>query len=448
MELDTIPAYDFGDGNHLAAPEIEINDFAEVFLFLLEPARFKVAYGGRGSGKTWHFAKALILLAVTTRKRILCCREYQSSIAESVHYTLVDQIHKMGLAPWFEITDRSIYCPATGSEFIFKGLKMHINEIKSTEGIDIVWIEEGQATSRKSLVTLLPTIRAPNSEIWISYNPLNEDDPVHQDFVLNPVYPEFDADGKCFSIVRQVNFSDNPWFGGELEKLRQIHLNDPASHDLYMHIWEGHTLQISDAMIFKGKWEVRDFDSPPPGTRLHFGLDFGFANDPSCAVRCWVQDQDLMVDYAIYGEHVEIDDLPAMMAGDDPMGKWTNPHGHQGIPGADKWPIRADQSQPATISYLARQGLNVDAAEKWPGSVEDGIAHLRAFRKIVIHPRCKGLIREAFLYRFKVDQKTNEVLPIIVDKHNHGWDAIRYALDGYIQRRGEMGLWLRLGRDD
>lgn len=106
-----------------------------------------------------------------------------------------------------------------------------------------------------------------------------------------------------------------------------------------------------------------------------------------------------------------------------------------------------DNSRPETISYLRRSGLNVSAARKWPGSVEDGITHLRGFRKIYIHRRCTKLQEEALLYRYKVDRTTQQVLPVIVDAYNHGWDAIRYALDGYIQQRGVLGVWAALNDD-
>jgi phage terminase large subunit len=118
------------------------------------------------------------------------------------------------------------------------------------------------------------------------------------------------------------------------------------------------------------------------------------------------------------------------------------------VPGARDWPIKADCARPETISALARAGFNITAAEKWPGSVEDGIAHIKAFRRIHIHKRCKQMQIEARLYSYKVDKVTSLVLPIIVDAWNHGWDSIRYGLDGYIQKRGILAQWERLGADE
>jgi phage terminase large subunit len=116
------------------------------------------------------------------------------------------------------------------------------------------------------------------------------------------------------------------------------------------------------------------------------------------------------------------------------------------VPGSRKWPIKGDCSQPQTISYVARQGFNLTAAEKWPDSVEDGIEHIKAFRKIHIHTRCKKMQEEAAMYSYKVDRITEDVLPIVLDKWNHGWDAIRYGLCGFIQKRGAASIWARLGK--
>ena len=442
---DELTDYSYGGINHNSPQSIIQADVTEPFLDLLQPARYKVFYGGRGSGKSWAFARALIMIAVTSTKRILCCREYQSSIGESVHYVLVDQIYKMGLIAWFQITNNSIICPVTGSEFIFKGLRLHIHEIKSTEGVDICWIEEGQAVSTQSFNTLDPTIRKPGSEIWISYNPLNSNDTIHEMFVGHHM-PEFDNDGNRYAIVKKVNWSDNPWFPADLEKLRLRHLNE--DQDIYAHIWEGETLQISDAMVFKGKWTCRAFKAPE-GVIFRFGADWGFATDPSVLIRCYEHDDCLWVDYEACGPQIELDELAGFFAGSDNNAspRWHNDKSWPGIPGAQAWPIKGDNSRPETISFLARFGLNITAAEKWPGSVEDGIAHLRAFKQIIIHPRCTNLLNEAFMYRYKIDRQSGLVLPVIVDAHNHSWDALRYSLDGYIQQRGEMGMWKLLGRD-
>jgi phage terminase large subunit len=181
---------------------------------------------------------------------------------------------------------------------------------------------------------------------------------------------------------------------------------------------------------------VESFETPHDITdfkRFYFGADFGFANDPSTLIRSFIRDECLWIDYEWFGYHVEIDD----------MSQW-----YTTVPGARLWPIKGDAARPETISYLRRQGFNIDAAEKWQGSVEDGIAHLKGFKRIVVHERCPRTAQEFRLYRYKTDPRTEDVLPIIIDQHNHAIDAIRYSLDGYIQQRGGAESWARFGREE
>jgi phage terminase large subunit len=294
-----------------------------------------------------------------------------------------------------------------------------IAEIKSTEGIDICWVEEAQSVSKESWDILIPTIRKTGSEIWISFNPYEEADPTYQQFVVNP---------KPDSLVRKVGWEDNPWFPEALDKerlyLRSIDL------EAYDHIYGGNPRTLTDAIIFAKRVTAERFEAPY-GARFFFGADWGFGSDPTALVRSFIKDECLFIEYEAYGHGVEIDETPALF---------------DSAPGARAWPIKADSARPETISYMRRRGFNISAAEKWDGCVEDGIAHLKGFRQIVIHERCRHMQDERRLYRYKVDPKTGEVLPIIVDKHNHLWDAVRYSLDGYIQRRGGMGVWAKLAQ--
>jgi phage terminase large subunit len=206
--------------------ELDIN-ITEDFEPFMEPRRYKVAYGGRGSGKSWSIAQLLIMQAYTKKTRILCAREIQKSISDSVIQLLADTIERMGLGPFFEVQKTQILA-RNGSRFIFEGLKANITKIKSMEGIDRVWVEEAEKVSQASWQTLIPTIRAPGSEIWISFNPADEMDPTYQTFILNPP-PD--------SYVVKVNWDDNPWFPETLDKERK-HL-ERLDKDLYDHIWEG-----------------------------------------------------------------------------------------------------------------------------------------------------------------------------------------------------------------
>lgn len=426
------------------APKLSL-EIPEKLLFLLNKrARFKVAHGGRGSSKSWSTARALIIKAFTEKHFILCTREYQNSIADSVHRVLTGQINAMGLAPWFDIQKTSIKCTVTGSEFVFKGLHHNIMEIKSTEGVTICWVEEAQAVSEESWGILIPTIRQQwpdggDAEIWVTYNPYLEKDPTS--VLFQGTDPERPIDPRA--IVQEVNWIDNPWFPSTMEEDRKVLLaQDP---DAYEHVYNGKFLQISEATIFRNRYEVRPFETPAGNVRFFHGLDFGFADDPSFAIRGFIDEptNTLYIDHEAYGLHVEIDDLPALLAGGRAE---KNGMDFPGIPGIRNWPIKADGARPETISYLRRQGFNIAAAEKWPGSVEDGIQHLKGFTKIVIHERCPRLAQEARLYKYKVDKQTGDILPIIVDKHNHGWDAVRYSLDGYIKARGALGVWAKLAQ--
>lgn len=355
-------------------------------------------------------ARVLLRLAAQNCLRILCARQFQASIADSVHRLLCDQIDAMGLVDEFTITEKSIKS-ATGSEFIFKGLEKSIREIKSLEGIDICWVEEAQSVAATNWQILIPTIRKEHSEIWISFNPGEATDPTYQNFVVSP--PEN-------SVVVKVGWQDNPWFPATLEAER-LHMQRTDT-DAYQHVWEGECLAHSDAQVMRGKWRIDAFETPPVAVigRFYYGADWGFSVDPSTLVRCFILDRKLHIDHEAYGVGVEIDALPDMF---------------DLVAESRKWPIKADCSRPETISAVKRAGFNISAAEKWPGSVEDGISYLRAFDEIVIHERCKHVIEEARLWSYKVDKMTSQVLPVLKDGHEHCWDAIRYALDGYIAKK-------------
>lgn len=388
---------------------------------LLYPHRNKVMYGGRGAAKSWSVARALVALAHRRRLRIGCFRELQASIAESVHQLLKDQVYAMGLQDCFHITQSSIYSRVTGSEFLFKGLRHNIAEIKSLEGIDIAWVEEAQLVSKESWDLLIPTIRKQGSEIWVTFNAVNEEDATYQRFVVNP-NPD--------SWVVKVGWEDNPYFTQTQHQERLWLLrSDP---DAYEHVYGGAFMRRNSGVVFSGKYVVDTFEAPH-GVTLHYGSDFGFAVDPTTLIRCYTTGkapiEELWIEYEAYGVGVEIHETAQL---------------YDSVPGSRNWPIYADSSRPETISYLRREGFNIMPADKWDGCVEDGISHLRGFKQIHIHQRCKHVQQEARLYSYKLDRVTGEVLPILIDKNDHCWDATRYSLNGYIQHRGGLGVWERL----
>ena len=378
----------------------------KLLFFLSEQKRYKVAYGGRGSTKSWTAAGCLLLIAMRSKVRILCTRQLQTSIKDSVHKLLCDSIQRMQLEPYFEITRDAIRC-YNGSEFIFKGLQSQTTEIKSIEGIDYCWVEEAQSVSEDSWSILIPTIRKEGSEIWVTFNPDRQEDATYQRFVVNPP-PD--------AIVQLINYNDNPWFTDVLR--REMEYDKSVDYGKYEHVWLGKTVINTEAQIYHDKFELKEFATPDNAT-FYYGADWGFANDPTAIVRCFIKEQCLYIDYESGGIGVEFEELPALF---------------DKIPDSRRWDIRADCARPETISYVARQGFKIKACPKWKGSVEDGIEYIRSFRRIYVHPRCKHTYEEFKFYSYKQDKNTGDILPIVLDKDNHYLEALRYALNPYIQK--------------
>lgn len=358
---------------------------------LMKPARYKVTYGGRGGGKSFTIASWLDIYGVKRPIRVLCAREYQVSIRDSVHRLLADRIAALGLSQFYTVTQTSII-GTNGTEFIFKGLHHNAQEIKSMEGVDICWVEEASSVSAESWDVLIPTIRKPGSEIWLSFNPLSPDDATWTRFVKNPPPGAW---------VQKVLYSDNPWFPAVLDEERR-HLQE-IDPELYQHVWLGEPRTISDAQVFKGRYLVQEFETPKDA-RFFQGVDWGFSQDPTVLIRCFIRGNVLYIDREAYGVGVELDETPQLF---------------DSIDTARKWPIYADSARPETISFMKRRGFHIMPAKKWPGSIEDGIAVLKSFDKIIVHPRCVHTADEFYRYSYKVDKNNGEVLPVIVDAYNH-----------------------------
>lgn len=222
-------------------------DLPKKFEPLLQKHRYKVFYGGRGASKSWAFARVLLAIGVKQRIRVLCAREVQKSIRESVHKLLSDQIQHLGLEEFYTVTDTSIKGP-NGTDFFFAGLHRNIDSIKSIEGIDIVWVEEAQSVSEESWSKLIPTIRKPGSEIWVSFNPDQKVDATYQRFIEHPP-PD--------SVVVKVSWRDNPWFTEEL-RAEMEHLK-AVDYEEYLHIWEGDLRNYAQGAIYQKQLrEARD----------------------------------------------------------------------------------------------------------------------------------------------------------------------------------------------
>lgn len=391
------------------AADVEVQ-IPAAFGFLFEPPlgalRYRVAYGGRGSAKSWQFARALLLHGAQATLRILCAREYQASIKDSVHKLLSDQIEALGLSGFYTVQQTGIF-GKNGTEFLFKGMRRDVAEIKSTEGIDLCWVEEAEAVSDASWTVLIPTIRKPGSELWVSFNPAMATDPTYRRFVTDP---------PARSIVKLVGYHDNPWLPEVLrEEAEELRRKDPEA---FANVWDGVPWSRSDAQVLIGKWQVQEFEPKEFWQGPYFGADWGFARDPSVLIRCWTADSRLWVEYEAGGIQLDMDEtLAAFLT----------------VPGAADHVIRADSARPETINEMRRRGLKVEPCEKWDGSVKDGIQHLRSYESIVIHPRCKRAIQEARLWRYKTDPRTSDVLPKLMDGNEHTFDALRYAMGPMIR---------------
>lgn len=365
--------------------------------------RHKAWYGGRGSLKSWTIARGLLIRGIKNKERILCAREFQNSITESVLRLLEDQIELLGLQNFYEVKRNGIF-GTNGTEFIFKGLKRNIQSIKSIEGITIVWIEEAQVVSKESWDILRPTIRKKGSQILVSFNPNLATDETYVRYVTVP--PKN-------SYVCEVNYDQNPFFY-ETELVEEMEYDREHDQEKYQHVWRGKPVQHVKALVFS-KWKIDGSIEPKEDETLYFGADWGFSNDPSVLLRCWADhgERIIYIDYEVYKVGVEIDHLPELF---------------DKVPGSRKWRITADSARPETISYLNRNGFKVKGTKKGKGSVDEGIEFLKSYT-IVVHTRCIRLIAELGLYKYKVDSMTEEVLPILVDKHNHCIDSLRYAFE-------------------
>jgi len=370
----------------------------------LAPARYKGAFGGRGSGKSHGFAEMVIEAHVMDqRRRTVCVREVQKTLAQSVKRLLEMKIEALGVADYFEVQESVIKSRRGDGLILFQGMQNHTaDSIKSLEGMDCAWVEEAQSLSQRSLDLLRPTIREPDSELWFTWNPHEPTDPV--DVLLRGDNPPPSA------VVREVNYKDNPWFPAVLQgELEYDQRRDP---DKYTHIWLGGYVANSEARVFKN-WRIEEFEAPADAVH-RFGADFGFAIDPTVLVRCHIIGRTIYVDWEAYMVGCEIINTPSLFLT---------------VPEAEKWPIVADSARPETISHLRNHGFpRIMPAVKGKDSVHEGVEWLKSY-DIVVHPRCTHTIDELSSYSFKTDELTGAVLPKLADENNHVIDALRYAVE-------------------
>jgi phage terminase large subunit len=406
-------------------------------VFAAQDMRYRGAYGGRGSAKTRTFAKMAAvrgLMASQEGKKgvILCGREFMNSLDDS---SMSEIKAAIASEPWlsahYDVGEKYIRTWNKRVAFKFCGLRHNLDSVKSKARILLAWIDEAEQVSDAAWRKLIPTVREADSEIWVTWNPESPGSPVDVRFRGN-----HDAD----MIVVEMNYLDNPWFPAVLEAERQRDQRN-LDPDIYAHIWEGAYLSISDAQVLRGKFRIDEFTPGTDWDGPYFGADWGFSTDPTALVKMWIHGNRLYMEHDVCEVGIEVDDTPAFFAGDcprklygpDDTPKWKNPHKHRGVPGAVEHTIRADSARPETISYMRRHGFNIVGASKGEGSVVDGVAHLRSYDHIIIHPRCKATAREARLWSYKRDRLTGDVLPVLADGNDHCFDAARYGLEPIIK---------------
>ncbi|MDQ1759011.1 PBSX family phage terminase large subunit [Achromobacter xylosoxidans] len=390
-------------------PELE---FPEKLQCLFEPARYKVAHGGRGSAKSWSFARALLALGAQRKLRILCTREVQKSIKDSVHKLLSDQIEAIGLG-WFYVVQNNEIRGANGTEFLFAGLADHtVESIKSYEGVDVVWVEEAHKVSKRSWDILIPTIRKEGSEIWISLNPELESDETYSRFVLDP---------PGNAVVVQINYSDNPWFPDVLEQERVECLRrDPKG---YPQIWEGKCLPAVAGAIYydemaaaqeQGRITNVPYD---PMLKVHVILDLGW-NDAMFVSLVQRGLSDLRVIETFEESHKTLDWYSAELRKRNlNWGTMFLPHDG-----------RHKDFKTGKSSQEIMEAMGWTVAITPSLSVEDGIRTTRmAFPRMYFDKtKSARIVQCAKRYRRSVNQQTNEPGAPLHDEFSHGADNLRY----------------------
>lgn len=389
-------------------------EFPEKLKFLFEPARVKGAYGGRGSGKSWGFARALLAIGSSKKIRVLCAREVQKSIQQSVHQLLADQIASMGLSEFYEILQTEIK-GKNGTEFYFSGLSNETSDsLKSFEGVTHCWVEEAQSISKRSWDILIPTIRAENSEIWITFNPQLESDETYSRFVLNPP-------PGC--VMVEMNYNDNYHFPKVLEAER-LHAKSTMSEPEYNHIWEGKCLPaVTGAIYFdevataEKEGRIRTVPNDPL-LKTHAVWDLGWNDSMSIVLVQRSASELRIVDY-IEDSHRTLADyvmtLKAM-----PLNWGVHYLPHDGF-------SRDFKTGKSAQEIMEALGCTVEQTPNM--AIEEGIRASRmTFGRIYFDKdKSKRLVECLKRYRRHINKQTLEAGSALHDEYSHGADAFRYT---------------------
>lgn len=393
-------------------------EFPDKLQFLFQPYRYKVAYGGRGSGKSWSVARALLIIGANKPTRVLCTREVQKSIQQSVHQLLKDQITEIGLDEFYEV-QQTVIRGKNGTEFYFSGLSdQTATSLKSFEGVDICWVEEAQTVSAGSWKILQPTIRKNGSEIWVTYNPELETDPTHQLFVVNP--PD-----NCRSVL--MNWQDNPWFPKTLEDERQHALRMMPAH-VYHNVWEGRCMPaVEGAIYFEAMSQTmaggRITNVPHDcNLKTHIIFDLGW-NDAMTLILVQKVASELRVIHYIEGNQRILADysaeLRALRLDDQPMNWGTMYLPHDGF---------HTRHQTGKDDASVMRGLGWSVMQVPNTHVNTGIDRAReVFPRVYFNKtRTERLVECLKRYRWNISAKTGEAVTPLHDEFSHGADCFRY----------------------
>jgi phage terminase large subunit len=383
---------------------------------LLEDHRYKIVYGGRGSSKSWTVARVLLAIGRRKKIRVLCAREFQNSISDSVHALLSDQIKALGLEDFYTIQNTSIF-GSNGTEFLFAGLKHNVTKIKSFEGVDICWVEEAQTTSKSSWDVLIPTIRKPDSEIWVTFNPELDTDETYKRFVVMPP-----ANAK----VTKVNWSDNPWFPQVLrDEMEDLKARDM---DAYLNVWEGNTRQVLDGAVYANELRKAQEEERVKDIQI----------DKSIAVSTfwdlgWADMTSIWFVQTIPGGEVRIIDF--YQDCQKTIDHYVNILQNKGYTYRDHWlPHDAEHKNMtgrSTKEIIEGMGLPVRITPKL--SIADGINSARMLmnRCFFDQSRCAEGLQALRHYRYAVDPDTKMFSEKpLHDQHSHAADAWRYVAVG------------------
>jgi phage terminase large subunit len=388
-------------------------DFPAKLQPLFRPARYKVLYGGRGGAKSWGIARALLIQAAERPLRVLCTREVQKSIKDSVHRLLHDQIKALGYEGLFEVVQSEIRHKTNGSLFLFAGLSdQTVDSIKSFEGVDVVWVEEAHSVTKRSWSILIPTIRKDGSEIWLSFNPELDTDETYVRFVVNPP-PD--------TSLISMSWRDNPWLPEVLRKEKD-HLK-AVDLEEYENVWEGKPKTVVAGAIYKNEVlrmiEDRRYRPVPydPMLRVHTIWDLGW-NDQTSIIFAQRQGGEVrLIDYheesySTYAQDVQMLEKKGYRYGTD----WL-PHD-----GAAKTKAADGKSPEEILKSLGRKVSIIPNKD-----VDLGIKAARMMfgRCYLDSEKGQRLFECLKRYRRRINQQTQQPEGPLHDEYSHGADAFR-----------------------